>query len=115
MDSMVLCRFTNFAWTVDDYADLLAGCTGLQIDGLGLLTLGERVWNLERLFNLREGLSSRDDKLPPRFSKPLPEGGSRNRVVNLEEMLPKYYALRGWDKEGRPTKERLKRLGLAKV
>ena len=115
MDSLVLCRFTNFAWTVDDYADLLAGCTGLQIDGPGLLALGERIWNLERLFNLREGLSSRDDKLPPRFSTPLPEGGSRNRVVNLEEMLPKYYALRGWDKEGRPTKERLKRLGLAKV
>ena len=115
MDSMVLCRFTSFAWTVDDYAELLASCSGLRVDGPGLLTIGERIWNLERLFNIREGLTSQDDQLPARFSKPLPEGGSRNRVVHLEEMLSKYYNLRGWDKEGRPTKERLKRLGMSKA
>jgi len=115
MDSMVLCRFTSLAWSVDDYAELLSSCIGLPVDGPSLLTIGERIWNLERLFNIREGLTSRDDKLPARFSKPLPEGGSRNRVVHLEEMLPKYYSLRGWDKEGRPTKERLKRIGIDKT
>jgi aldehyde:ferredoxin oxidoreductase len=115
MDSMVLCRFTSFAWSVDDYAQMLTSCSGLRVDGPGLLAIGERIWNLERLFNYREGFTSRDDQLPSRFFKPLPEGGSRNRVVHLEEMLPKYYSLRGWDKEGRPTKERLKRVGLEKA
>jgi aldehyde:ferredoxin oxidoreductase len=115
MDSMVLCRFTSFAWSVDDYAAMLTSCSGLRVDGPSLLAIGERIWNLERLFNNREGLTSRDDQLPTRFFKPLPEGGSRNRVVHLEEMLPKYYSLRGWDKEGRPTKDRLKRVGLDKV
>lgn len=115
MDSMVLCRFTSFAWSIDDYAEMLTNCTGVRISGPSLLVIGERIWNLERLFNNREGFTSRDDQLPPRFFKPLPEGGSRNRVVHLEEMLPKYYALRGWDKEGRPTKERLKRVGIDKT
>ena len=110
MDSMVLCRFTNFAWTVDDYAEFLAAGTGLPIDGRALLEIGERIWNLERLFNIREGITGKDDCLPPRFSTPLPEGGTRNRVVRLDEMLAEYYSLRGWDKEGNPTKQLLNRL-----
>jgi aldehyde:ferredoxin oxidoreductase len=110
MDAMVLCRFTNFAWTVDDYAEFLAAATGLPIDGRALLEIGERIWNLERLFNIREGITGKDDCLPPRFSTPLPEGGTRNRVVRLDEMLAEYYSLRSWDKEGNPTKQLLKRL-----
>lgn len=112
MDSLILCRFTTFAFTVEDYADLVAAATGLPIDGRELLKIGERIWNLERLFNLREGFSSKDDCLPPRFSTPLPEGGSRNRIVHLDEMLPEYYQLRGWDKKGQPTQTRLKQLNL---
>ncbi len=112
MDSMVLCRFTNFAWSVDDYAEIAAHSTGLPLDGKSLLALGQRVWNLERLFNQREGFSSKDDTLPPRFFTPLPEGGSRNRVVHLDVMLPEYYKLRGWDKDGQPSKERLEALGI---
>jgi aldehyde:ferredoxin oxidoreductase len=113
MDSLVLCRFTTFAFTVEDYADLLAAATGLPIGGKELLQIGERIWNLERLFNLREGFSSKDDCLPPRFSTPLPEGGSRKRIARLDEMLPEYYQLRGWDKKGQPTQTRLKQLNLA--
>ncbi|NHI83492.1 MAG: aldehyde ferredoxin oxidoreductase [Candidatus Thorarchaeota archaeon] len=112
MDSLVLCRFTNFAWSVDDYAEMAASATGLPIDGNALLTIGERIWNVERLFNQREGFSSKDDTLPPRFFKPLPEGGSRNRVVHLETMLPEYYRLRGWDSDGQPSKEQLEKLEL---
>ncbi len=112
MDSMVVCRFTNFAWTVDDYAEMLAAGTGLQIDGRDLLRIGERIYNLERLFNLREGFTAKDDTLPPRFFKPLPEGGSRKRVVHLDVMIPEYYALRGWDTKGQPTKDTLKKLAL---
>ncbi|NHJ12130.1 MAG: aldehyde ferredoxin oxidoreductase [Candidatus Thorarchaeota archaeon] len=112
MDSLVLCRFTNFAWSVDDYAEMTASVTGLPIDGKVLLIIGERIWNLERLFNQREGFGSKDDTLPPRFFKPLPEGGSRNRIVHLDTMLPEYYRLRGWDSNGQPSKERLEKLGL---
>jgi aldehyde:ferredoxin oxidoreductase len=112
MDCMVVCRFTNFAWAVDDYAEMVSAGTGVELSGHDLLRLGERIYNLERLFNLREGFTAKDDSLPPRFFKPLPEGGSRNRVVHLDEMLPEYYKLRGWDEEGRPTKDTLKKLAI---
>lgn len=112
MDSMVVCRFTNFAWTVDDYADMVAAGTGLPITGKELLRIGSRIWNLERLFNIREGFSKKDDALPQRFSIPLPEGGSRNRVAKVDVMLPEYYSLRGWDKEGNPTDKTLRQLGI---
>jgi aldehyde:ferredoxin oxidoreductase len=109
---MAVCRFTNFAWSVDDYAELTSAATGLQLNGRDFLKIGERIYNLERLFNYREGLSKKDDSLPPRFSKPLPDGNSRNRVVMLDTMLPEYYKLRGWDESGKPTKSRLKTLGI---
>ncbi|MFX1263948.1 MAG: aldehyde ferredoxin oxidoreductase family protein [Promethearchaeota archaeon] len=112
MDSMVVCRFTNFAWTVDDYAEMLAAGSGLPVTGRDLLITGERIWNLERLFNNREGLTTDDDQLPPRFFTPLPEGNSRNRIVHLDQMLTEYYKLRGWDTKGRPTKDRLKKLNI---
>jgi len=112
MDSMVVCRFTNFAWTVDDYAEMLAAGTGLPIDGKELLKIGARIWNLERIFNIREGFTKEDDKLPQRFSTPLPEGGSRNRVSHAFELLPEYYSLRGWDKDGNPTPKLLDELNI---
>jgi aldehyde:ferredoxin oxidoreductase len=113
MDTLVLCRFTNFAMSVDDYAELTAAATGFEINAKEFLTIGERIWTLERLFNLREGFTIKDDCLPSRFFTPLPEGGSRNRVVQLDKMLPKYYQLRGWDTKGRPTKAQLSKLGLS--
>jgi aldehyde:ferredoxin oxidoreductase len=112
MDCMIVCRFTNFAWPVDVYAEMISAGTGIELTGRDLLQLGARIYNLERLFNLREGFTAKDDTLPPRFFKPLPEGNSRNRVVHLEEMLAEYYKLRGWDKEGRPTKDTLKKLDI---
>ncbi|MFW9843858.1 MAG: aldehyde ferredoxin oxidoreductase C-terminal domain-containing protein, partial [Candidatus Thorarchaeota archaeon] len=112
MDSMVVCRFTNFAWTVDDYAEMVAAGSGLPIDGKEFLKIGARIWNLERLFNNREGFTKSDDLLPPRFSTPLPEGGSRKRVSHAAEMLPEYYSLRGWDKDGNPTPKLLKELNI---
>ncbi|MFW9892154.1 MAG: aldehyde ferredoxin oxidoreductase family protein [Candidatus Thorarchaeota archaeon] len=112
MDCMVVCRFTNFAWPVDVYAEMISAGTGIELTGKDLLRLGERIYNLERIFNIREGFTAKDDTLPPRFFKPLPEGNSRNRVVHLDEMLKEYYKLRGWDKDGRPTKETLKKLDI---
>ena len=90
MDSIVLCRFTTFAFGIEDYADLVSSASSLSVSGRELLQIGERIWNLERLFNIREGFSAKDDCLPPRFSTPLPEGGSRKRIAHLNEMLPEY-------------------------
>jgi aldehyde:ferredoxin oxidoreductase len=74
---------------------------------------GERVNNLVRLFNLREGLIKGDDTLPKRFlTEPLKDGPTRGRVVDLETMLKEYYFVRGWDEEGVPKLETLKKLGL---
>jgi aldehyde:ferredoxin oxidoreductase len=113
MDSLVLCRFTTFAFSVEDYAEFLSAATALSVSGKDLLRIGERIWNLERLFNLREGFTTKDDCLPPRFSTPLPEGGSRDRIAHLEEMLPEYYKLRGWNNQGIPTDSQKKQLNLA--
>ncbi|MFX1565479.1 MAG: aldehyde ferredoxin oxidoreductase family protein [Promethearchaeota archaeon] len=113
MDSLVLCRFTTFAFSVEDYAAFLSTATALSVSGKDLLRIGERIWNLERLFNLREGFTAKDDCLPPRFSSPLPEGGSRDRIAHLEEMLPEYYKLRSWNNQGIPTESQKKQLNLA--
>lgn len=113
MDSMVVCRFTNFAWTVDDYAEMLSAGSGLEISGKDLLMIGERIYSLERMFNNREGFTKKDDLLPSRFSEPLPEGNSRNRVSHSNELLAEYYKLRGWDEEGHPTEKTLQKLGLS--
>jgi aldehyde:ferredoxin oxidoreductase len=79
-----------------------------------LLQVGERVFNLERLFNIRAGFDARDDTLPRRMlEEPMSGGKAEGRVNCLAEMLSEYYQLRGWDAEGRPTAEKLAGLGLA--
>ncbi len=113
IDSLGLCIFTIFALNPEHYASLLSTVTGEPLDGRQLLTMGERIWNLERLFNLREGFAKNDDRLPPRFSQEtLPRGHSKNQVVNLGPLLEEYYRLRGWDEDGVPTEEKLEELGL---
>ncbi len=79
-----------------------------------LLKIGERVWNLERLWNERAGFTGQDDTLPRRIlEEPLPSGPAKGQVNRLGEMLPEYYRLRGWDAAGRITQDKLKELGLA--
>jgi len=78
------------------------------------LKTGERIWNLERLWNLKAGLTSKDDTLPVRMLKdPIKSGPSKGHVSKLKKMLPEYYQLRGWDKNGVPTEAKLKELDLA--
>ncbi len=113
IDSLGLCIFTIFALNPEHYASLLSSVAGEPMEGSQLLRMGERIWNLERLFNLREGFTRKDDRLPPRFSQEtLPRGHSKNQVVELEPLLEEYYRLRGWDREGVPTEEKLEELGL---
>jgi aldehyde:ferredoxin oxidoreductase len=112
-DSSGLCLFTSFAWTLQDVApQLQTACEGdWSLDNLNLV--GERIWNLEREFNLRAGLTMKDDTLPPRLTKePAKTGPAKGLVNGLDKMLPEYYALRGWTVEGVPTAETRARLGL---
>ena len=83
------------------------------IQSKAFIQAGERIWNLERLFNLKAGLTKKDDTLPERLlNMPVPEGPAKGMVSRLPEMLPEYYQLRGWDENGIPTEQRLKELQL---
>ena len=78
-----------------------------------VMQAGERIWNLERVFNVQAGFSGKDDTLPRRMlSEPMPSGPAKGNTVPLDKMLPEYYRLRGWDSQGKPTKKRLAALGL---
>jgi aldehyde:ferredoxin oxidoreductase len=96
---------------------LFETATGISLgDYKGMMQVGERTFNLERLFNLKAGLTKADDTLPPRMLKePMPEGPAKGQVVHLKEMLPEYYRLRGWDEEGIPTSKKLEELGLPQL
>ncbi len=113
VDSLSLCRFTSFALTVDEYAALLSAATGVDYSPKEFIKVGERVWNTERLFNIKAGFGKKDDTVPSRLlNEPLKEGNSRGRVLELDKMLPEYYKVRGWDSDGVPTKEKLSELEL---
>ena len=112
-DSAGICIFTSFAWTLADVQpQLQAACEGdWSMDKLN--AVGERIWNMERQFNLAAGLSAKDDDLPPRLkTEPAKTGPAKGLVNGLDKMKPEYYKVRGWTPDGVPTKETLKRLGL---
>ena len=113
VDSTGLCLFTTFAWSLQDIAPQLdAACEG-DWTAEKLNEAGERIWNLERAFNLAAGFTSKDDTLPERLLKePAATGPARGMVNRLDEMLPEYYRIRGWTDQGEPTKETLERLGM---
>jgi len=116
-DSTGVCAFPTQLGVInqDTMARLLLAATGFSELGTKeqLEEVGERVFNLERQFNWREGMSPSQDSLPGRFlQEPLTEGGSAQQVVELDVLLAEYYQKRGWTSAGRPTKEILRRLGL---
>jgi aldehyde:ferredoxin oxidoreductase len=107
------CIFGTFGMTGDDYAAMISALTGVTYTTEQYIQAGERIWNLERLFNLRAGFTAKDDQLPERLTKdPIKTGPAKGEVSHVPEMLPEYYKLRGWDEKGVPTKERLKELQL---
>ncbi len=112
-DALSVCRFSTFAVSEIVLARLLSAVTGEAYDPEDLMTAGERIHTLERLFNLREGFTSADDTLPARLTEePSPGSGSKRKVVDLDLLLQEYYAFRGWTAEGVPAEETLGRLGL---
>lgn len=113
IDSCGLCLFTSFAMGADDYASLMNSVCGMNITGNDFIQAGERIWNLEKLYNLKAGIDPSEDTLPKRLlEEPIPDGPSKGWVAKLDQLLPEYYKLRGWDEKGIPTPERLKELGL---
>ncbi len=114
IDSLVVCKFNTFATDHNDYVGLLQAVTGWDdLTGDELLETGERIYNVERLFAVREGHGYKDT-LPKRLlEEPLPDGPAKGRTAKeaLEAYLPLFYELRGWV-DGKPKKETLARLGL---
>jgi aldehyde:ferredoxin oxidoreductase len=118
VNALGLCIFA-YLWSnsAGSIAPLLSAVTGWDVSLDELLEGGERIFNLKRAFNIRNGFSRADDRLPKRFlEEPLKDGACKGTVCNLKPMLKEYYKLRGWnEKTGKPAKEKLEKLGLADV
>jgi aldehyde:ferredoxin oxidoreductase len=116
-DATGLCLFTGFAGGgLETFVPITAAATGVPYTVADFEKIGERTWNLERLWNLKAGLTKADDTLPKRLLEEAhKEGPSAGVVVQLDKMLPIYYRERGWDDEGVPSKEKLEELGLASL
>lgn len=113
IDSAGLCLFTSFSLGAPEYNAMINAATGFDLSVDEMMMIGSRIWNMERQFNLASGLDPKDDTLPKRFfEEPAKEGPNKGKVHRLPEMLPKFYELRGWTTEGRPTPETLKELNL---
>ncbi len=113
IDSAGLCLFTSFALGAPDYAAMFEKVVGKEYDADALLLAGERIYNLERLFNLKAGIDPSEDTLPKRLLEdPISDGPSKGEVARLDILLPQYYETRGWDK-GYPGDAKLDELGLS--
>lgn len=114
IDSLGMCLFSSFALGPAEYAEMYALTTGWDITEEEVWAMGDRIWNIERLFNLEAGVDPSQDKLPKRLlSDPIPEGPSKGMVHHLDQLLPEYYKVRGWSEGGIPTPEKLAELELA--
>ncbi|MHC1623014.1 MAG: aldehyde ferredoxin oxidoreductase family protein [Candidatus Methanospirareceae archaeon] len=111
VDSLVVCKFAFFGAGEEEYANILSAVTGVDYTSEDFMLAGERIWNVERLYNIREGFSKDDDILPKRFFEEKVNG----RVIDKEEFLKtrdEYYRMRGWNENGVPTERTLRRLGI---
>jgi aldehyde:ferredoxin oxidoreductase len=116
-DAIGSCKFMGMASDAQEICEIIAAVTGWEFGVEEFRKIGERIYNLERAFNIREGLTRADDTLPRRLLEdPLPEGPAEGHVNNLEVLLDPYYEFRGWDKTtGAPTPEKLREVGLEEV
>ncbi|MFH0767955.1 MAG: aldehyde ferredoxin oxidoreductase family protein [Chloroflexota bacterium] len=111
----ILCTFANGMMSPEMYGNLLSKATGVKdfADPAYLWLVGERIFNLERMFNVRDGFSKKDDVFPARITtETMPSGNSAGQVFEAEPLLKDYYRARGWDANGIPTKAKLNELGL---
>jgi len=116
-DCLVACQFVKDVVVKERYVQMLNAATGMKMSVEEFVKVGERIWNLARMFNIREGFTRKDDTLPKRIlTEPLPSGiakGQKLTRAQLNQMLDEYYKLRGWDiQTGTPSKEKLRELEL---
>jgi len=115
MDSLGLCSWPLMGLKFKNYVPMTNSCLGTSYSADDLLAIGERVWNMERLFNMSAGFDAAHDVLPDRFTQePIAEGPAEGQVSRVQEMRPEYYQLRGWSEVGAPLPETLIKLGLEK-
>ena len=121
IDAAGLCVFLAVRYVFDKdvnlwptrLTELMNLTTGADYTPAEIMQAAERIYNLERLFLIGAGSGKEDDTLPYRMlHEPLPDGPGKGKVVELDKMLPEFYAARGWDEDGVPTKEKLTELGL---
>lgn len=115
VDSSDICLFTTFGIGLPEISSMLRNAIGVDLSDEEFLKVGERIWNLERMFNLEAGFTKEDDTLPPRLlEEAVTTGPAKGKVAELDVMLKEYYELRGWDKDGIPTEEKLDELSIDK-
>jgi aldehyde:ferredoxin oxidoreductase len=117
LDSLGLCKVPILSvvgdFSLENEAALASALSGWPLSAADLLAIGERILNVERLFNLRHGAMRADDDLPDRFTEePLPDGPTRGMTVAIQPMVRDFYAAMGWSDDGWPTREKLKELGI---
>jgi aldehyde:ferredoxin oxidoreductase len=120
-DALGICRFVT-KWLspgllgFNEFTEAVNAVTGYDFTPERLMEVGERIYNLERLFLIREGLGRKDDSVPERFHEPWQYGFQKGSCIEkekFEKLLDEYYQEHGWDEKGIPTKETLERLELA--
>lgn len=115
-ESFGLCPLVLLGIELQDIGAMATSVIGNSYDEESLLRVGERIWNMERSYNLRSGWQSRDDKLSVRFTEePVPDGPNMGMVCDLSSDLPLYYEMRGWNEKGTPRSGKLKALGLDRL
>lgn len=112
LGSLVQCDLTRYGIDPRYFYEALSFATGYEMKFNTFMKMGERMWNLTRLINLREGLTREsEEQLPIRFhEEPVNSGPAKGHCMNrneLKKMLTEYYDLRGWDEKGKPTREKL--------
>ena len=119
-ESLTVCQFPYGIGLLDEIlAEMLNAATGEDWTLETMKRAGERIWNLSRIFNVREGLSRKDDYLPEKFSKEgIEDGPLQGQTISVERqdyMLDRYYEYRGWTADGIPTAHTLERLGIKEM
>ncbi len=118
-DILGVCKFSRHMFYVEAFPEMVKAVTGMNMDVSELLMIGERVYNIQRAFNAREGFGRKYDTLPYRvLTEPIPKGKSKGSYVKpkeLERMLDDYYQARGWSEDGVPTEAKLVALGLPEI
>ncbi len=118
-DATGVCKFSRHMYYLEGFPELIEAVTGMHMGNAEVITAGERIMNVARAFNVREGFSRKDDTLPYRITwEPIPEGASKGLHVppwELDRMLDEYYQARGWSRDGIPTKAKLLALDLPDI